>query len=145
MLVPGANLAKLAFKVIARATVDYYKFTSRTLNSVGLYVSVYDTATPIRGSWQPVPRNLYEQLGLDLNKNYAMFYTTTDVRDVNRDVAGDKIHYQGRIWQVLSANDWIGQDGWTGVLSIDVGPIPAPPPPPEEPEEPEPEPEPETP
>jgi hypothetical protein len=120
MNVPGANLLALALSIITPQTVQYYAFTARTTNAAGLRVADFAEAVDIQGSFQPVPRDLYHELGLDLNKNYAMFYSVTLIRDVTRDRTGDQLGFNSKRWQVLSANDWHAVDGWNGVLCVEV-------------------------
>src|SRR5574338_686390 len=119
--VPGMNLLNMALTVIQQQTVSYYKYTSRALNAVGQYVTTYATATNIVGSWQPVPKHLYPIYNLDLQKSYYTFYTSNNVIDVNRDVAGDQIVFKGRRYQVESNNDWYNLDGWKRMLCVDIG------------------------
>jgi hypothetical protein len=119
--VPGSNLLNTAMGVIAKQTVVWHQFIERTVDDYGIDVSKYAAAKTIRGSWQPVPRRLYQTLGLDFNKIYVTFYASKDILDVQRDVAGDQVTFCGMRYQVLQANDWNDVDGWTAVLLIQVG------------------------
>jgi len=120
-MIPGSNILNMALTLIAKQLVAYFPFNSRVLNSVGQNVTAYSSPFPLAGSLQAVPRQLYQQFGLDLQKNYVTFYTSSNLLDVNRDVSGDQLIYAGRRYQVESANDWFAQDGWKGVLCIDTG------------------------
>lgn len=124
VFVPGMNLLNMALTVIQQQTVSYYQYTTRVLNSVGQYQTTYAAARDIVGSWQPVPRNLYPIYNLDLQKSYFTFYTSNNVIDVTRDVSGDQIVYKGRRFQVESNNDWYQEDGWKGMLCVDIGAYP---------------------
>lgn len=115
-MIPGSNLLNMALSVIASQAVDYYKFLSRSVNSIGMDVAVYDDPVEILGSFQVVPRNLYEKYGLDFNKFYATFYTSSDIIDVQRNVSGDQIQFNNARWQCESSNDWYAVDGWKGML-----------------------------
>jgi hypothetical protein len=119
-MIPGANLLRMALTAIAPQTVEYYAYTSRTLNAVGMYVTTFAEPVDVQGSFQPVPRALYQQLGLDFTKNYAMFYATQQLGDVTRDRTGDQLAFNGKRWQIEAANDWHAVDGWNGVLCIEV-------------------------
>lgn len=121
VFVPGMNLLNMALTVIQQQTVSYYQYDTRTLNTVGQYVTTYLPEVDIVGSWQPVPRKLYPVYNLDLQKDYFTFYTSNDVLDVGRDVSGDQIVYKGRRYQVESDNDWYKEDGWKGMLCVDIG------------------------
>ena len=121
-MIPGQNLLNMALTVIARQTLRYYRDAGRTLNSVGQDVTEYYPGVNMVGSWQPVPRKLYEVYGLDLQKDYFTFYTSNDVLDVQRDVSGDQISFNGQLYQCESNNDWFHLDGWKGILCVHVGP-----------------------
>ncbi len=120
-MIPGANILNMALTIIAKQTVQYYAYASRSLNVVGQEVTVYADVVNMVGSWQPVPRKLYMQYGLDLQKDYFTFYTSNDVLDVTRDVSGDQIAFMGKRFQVESNNDWFQLDGWKGVLCCNLG------------------------
>lgn len=120
-MIPGQNLLNMALSVIARQTITYYRATGRTLNDVGQDITAYASPVSIVGSLQPVPRQLYEQLGLDLQKSYYTFYTSNNIEDVGRDVSGDQFVFNGQRYQVESDNDWYAQDGWKGVLCVLIG------------------------
>jgi|SRR5690242_10757908 len=120
-MIPGSNLLNIALRVIARQTVIYYKDRSRSQNSVGQDVTSYAGGVPIVGSFQPVPRQLYEKYGLDLQKDYYTFYTSNNVLDVSRNVSGDQIGFKGERFQCESSNDWFPMDGWVGVLCVKIG------------------------
>ncbi len=119
-MIPGANLLKTALSVIASQSVEYYAFTTRALNSIGNYVPVYADPIILRGSFQPVARNLYQAYGLDFQKTYYTFYSSVDVLDIIRDTSSDKLGFNGEIYQVESSNDWFAVDGWTGVLAVRI-------------------------
>lgn len=120
-MIPGSNLLNRALKLIAKQTVTYYKALDRELNDIGQDVTEYDDSISIVGSLQPVPRALYDQLGLDLQKSYYTFYTSNNVLDVARNISGDQFVFNNQRYQVESNNDWYAQDGWKGVLCVLIG------------------------
>lgn len=120
-MIPGANILNMALTIIAKQTVIYYKYLSRSVNAVGQNVTLYDLPMNVVGSWQPVPRNLYMVYGLDLQKEYFTFYTSNDLLDIQRDVSGDQLVFGGQRYQVESNNDWYQLDGWKGVLCVRIG------------------------
>lgn len=120
--IPGSNILNMAFGLIARTTVTYYKYASRTLNAVGQDITTYDAPVQIAGSWQAVPRKLYAEMNLDLQKSYFTFYISSGILEVDRDVSGDQIGFNGRRYQVQSTTDWLNIDGWRGgIMCVDVG------------------------
>jgi len=120
-VIPGSNILNMALTLIAKQVVQYYQYVSRTPNAVGQDVTTYASAVTMYGSFQAVPRQLYESYGLDLQKEYSTFYTSNDLLDVERNVSGDQLTYNGKRYQVESNNDWYAQDGWKGVLVVATG------------------------
>lgn len=116
MSVPGSNLLRKALTIIAKQAVLYYQVDSRILNDVGQYVTTYLPQVTIYGSFQPMPKNMYEQFGLDLQKTYSIFYTLNNIIDIQRDVSNDQIRFNNDLYQCESNNEWYAQDGWKGVL-----------------------------
>lgn len=121
MDIPGQNLLGMASQLIIFQTLIYYKFIGRTLNSVGQDITEYELGIAIQGSFQPIPRKLYPILGLDLQKQYYNFYSSTNIFDIDRDISGDQFGFNGQRFQVVSDTDWFIQDGWKGVLLVHIG------------------------
>lgn len=124
MAIPGSNLLNIALRVIAKQQFSYYAYTSRALQSNGQWLASYAAPVTISGSVQPVPRSLFQNLGLNFQRNYMNFYTPNNIFDVDRDVAGDQFVFQGKYFQVLSKTAWFGVDGWDAVLAVQI-PTPA--------------------
>jgi hypothetical protein len=120
-MIPGQNLLNMAFRIIAKETVIYYKAIGRTLNAIGQDVTEYAEGIILTGSFQPVPRKVYELYGLDLQKSYYTFYASKDIFDISRDVSGDQIAFNSQRFQCESNNDWFAIDGWKGVLCVFIG------------------------
>lgn len=121
MPIPGQNLLNMALTVIAKQPMRYYRALGRTLNSVGQDITQYAPVQTIYGSWQPVPRRLYEQFGLDLQKDYFILYTSNNVIDITRDVSGDQLAFDGQRYQCESNTEWFHLDGWNGILCVHLG------------------------
>lgn len=118
--VPGSNLLKKAFKVISKDTFIYRQFDSRDTNSIGIDVPAYKPDVTLKGSIQAVPRRLYQQHGLDWKKHYITIYSSDTIEGVNRDTSGDRVIFDGKLFQVLDETDWTPIDGWDGVMCIEV-------------------------
>ena len=119
--IPGQNILNMALTVIARQAITYYQYSGRAQNSVGQDMTIYNQPITIVGSFQPVPRNLYQQYGLDFQKDYFTFYTSNNVIDVGRDVSGDQIAFNGQRFQCESDVAWFQMDGWVGVICVHIG------------------------
>lgn len=120
MTIPGSNLLNAAHRVIKRQSAEYLRSTGRSKNLQGHWVTQYSDPVTIRGSVQAVPRTLYQTLGLDLQKNYIMIYSTMSIKDVGRGESPDRVRYNGNLFTAVSANDWIPIDGWAGVMFVQV-------------------------
>jgi len=120
MNIPGANLLSLASRVLNFQTLGHRAFQSRTLNAAGDYVSNFAASVDIQGSMQPVNRKLYQELGLNLAKNYSMLYTSAPVLATTRDREGDLVTFAGRTWQCESDQSWASVDGFTKMLCVEV-------------------------
>lgn len=119
-MIPGANLLTMAMGPIGAQTLQHEAFISRTVNSIGNFVSTYAAPVTITGSMQPVNRKLYQQLGLNLSKNYSTLYTQADVRVTDRDREGDRVSFGGKVWQAESDMDWRLVDGWRKILCVQI-------------------------
>lgn len=122
MRVPGSNVLHKAFTAIAKETLLYYKAAGRTQNAVGQYITQYDPAVTIYGSFQPVPKLKYAYMGLDLQKSYFALYVSKNVIDLIRDASADQVAFGGRRYQVQSNVEWYGVDGWVECICVDIGP-----------------------
>ncbi len=73
-MIPGANILTTALSIIAKQSFSYYQFQSRTPNAIGQDVATYAEPITLTGSVQPVPRTLYQDYGLDFQRNYINVY-----------------------------------------------------------------------
>ena len=120
MNIPGANLLSIASRVIRFETLGHRAFVSRSANSAGDFVSTFAESVDIQGSMQPIERKLYQQLGLNLSKNYATLYTSAALKATDRDREGDLITFAGKTWQCESDQNWAAMDGFTKMLCVEV-------------------------
>lgn len=122
MSVPGDNLLLDALDLIASQTVIYERFNAAAVNAAGIAVPAYDAPVTVTlGSFQAVSKERYQYLGLDLQKDYALWYVPASVVGTERDSKGDRVTYNGRLWQLESTTNWFGQDGWMQVQCVDIG------------------------
>lgn len=120
-MIPGSNILDLALSVINSQVVQYFRFVSRTLNANKLWEIAYESPILIEGSLQPVPKQLYAEYGLDLEKTYYTFYSSNNILPVMRDVSGDQLIFNNQLFQCEATNDWFAIDGWVGVLCVRLG------------------------
>ena len=123
-MIPGSNILNMALSVIAKTSFNYYAFSSRFKQPNGVYLPTYAPPVALQGSVQPVPRELYQEYGLDFNKYYQNVFVSQNVVDVARDVSGDMVQIQGQMYQCESITPWYGIDGWVQILVVKVQNIP---------------------
>lgn len=110
----------MAVSVVGKQSFTYLKFLSRSENGIGLDVPIYAAPITISGQIQAVPRNLFQQYGLDFQKTYLTFFVSKDILDIERDVSGDQIIFNSNTYQCLSETDWFNINGWKGVLTVKI-------------------------
>lgn len=120
MTVPGSNLLNMALSLIGPQPVAWAAFSGMTTNAAGIDVPTWAAAVTVYGSFQPASNTLLQTLGLDWNKNYAIFYASQAFTEPDRDMSGDRLTYAGKTYQVESGSKWFTQDGWEGVLCVEV-------------------------
>lgn len=119
-MIPGGNLLNLAMSVIAKQQLSYIAYTGRSVAVNGDYVDTFAAPVTVYGSIQPVKRSLYDQMGLDFQKNFHNIFISLDVKDVRRATASDRFSYKGITFQVLSNEPWFNMDGWDQTLCVEV-------------------------
>jgi len=120
-MIPGGNLLNQAFALIGQNAFDYYKYTGRTVNTIGLYESAFDLPVTLSGSIQAVSRSVYQNLGLDFQKQYITIFVSSNVIDMARGRSGDEIAWNGRRYQLANEMNWYEVDGWTSFMAVEIG------------------------
>ena len=116
MAVPSSNILSQALTALRCSIIQYFAANGRTTNDVGQWLTTYNQPLTVYGSFQPVPKRLYEQYGLDFAKSYYIFYSLERVIDIKRDVSNDQILYEGERFQCESNTGWFRADSWDAVL-----------------------------
>ena len=121
MATPGSNILNKATRLIARQTLNYYKFNGRAANQAFQDVATFEAPVVIRGSFQPVARDKFMQNGLDFDRSYFNLFVPANVIGLGRDRSGDQLTFNGRRYQCETITPWFAIDGWNEVLCIDIG------------------------
>lgn len=122
-MIPGIKLLNIALGAIASQTLQWYKFAGNTTNDLGQDIPSYDAPVTIIGSFQPVDARAINEMGLNTAKQYRNLYTSNPLEMVKRETSPDYAVFMGRKYEVAGDADWYAQDGWKGILFVDVGPV----------------------
>ena len=114
-----SNLLNKALNIIPAENYQFIKFKSEEVNSFGVKVPTYEAPITIRGSVQSPENSLYQQLGLSLDKNYKIFYGSTDIKGNEAQTQPDKFIYNGKTFETVKNANWFIYDGWCGVLAVE--------------------------
>jgi hypothetical protein len=119
-MIPGSNILQMALGLVGAQTVGLRVFQGETQNAAGFNVPTWADPVDIAGSFQPVSADMMQTLGLDMTKNYAVFYASANFNEVRRGATGDLLEYGGKTYQIESTTKWFTQDGWDGALCVEV-------------------------
>lgn len=114
------NLYSQATKIIPKQSAQLLKWLSRVDNGRGQYIDTYDSPVTFTGSFQSIPRELFDKMGLDYKKKYFMVYTDTKISGLDRDRSGDRVIYQGSTFKAEKEGGWKPVDGWSGVMLVEI-------------------------
>ncbi|WP_265498484.1 phage collar protein [Providencia rustigianii] len=115
------NLHRIASRYIPQQKALWFRFKSRETDELGHDKNQYHDPVEIRGSWQAVDTQDAQSMGFDSNQVYRRFYTSHDIKGIQRGASPDYIVINGKKYDVMGDADWYEQDGWKSVICIEVG------------------------
>lgn len=114
------NLLKKALRLIPPEKFEYLKFEGQAVNDFGIEIPQYASPISLKGSVQSPENSLYQQMGLDLDKNYKIFYAVQSIKGNEAEPQPDRFIYDNRTYEVVKNSDWFNYDGWCGVLAVEL-------------------------
>ncbi|WP_272537744.1 MULTISPECIES: hypothetical protein [unclassified Providencia] len=115
------NLHRIASRYISQQTALWFRFKNREPDERGHDQNQYHEPVEIRGSWQAVDTQDAQSMGFDSSSIYRRFYTTHDIKAIQRGTSPDYLVFNGKKYDVMGDADWYEQDGWKSVICIEVG------------------------
>ncbi|MBS0917681.1 phage collar protein [Providencia rettgeri] len=115
------NLHRIASRYIPQQKALWFRFKGRTPDERGHDQNQYYEPVDIRGSWQAVDTQDAQSMGFDSNQVYRRFYTSHDIKGIQRGTSPDYLVFNGKKYDVMGDADWYEQDGWKSVICIEVG------------------------
>lgn len=122
MMNPGSNLLQQALTMIQPQEFSHYKALRRVKNAQHREAVVYAPVAYIWGSPQPMSSARAAMNGLDATKDYSTFYASQSFASASKDGPADIIYHGGKWFQVVAVVSWLVQDGWDGVVAVELGP-----------------------
>lgn len=98
----------------------FYKWINTKVDSIGRDIPEFAPPKPTTGSIQAVSNKMYEQLGLDLNKNYKIVYSSELIQSIAEEIQPDRIVYNNRTFEVVENKNWYETNGYTKVLMVEL-------------------------
>jgi hypothetical protein len=114
----SGNLLAQALSNLPKQTVMWYANPKTVTQANGLDLTTFDPPAPVLGSWQPIARKDYQALGLDMQKQFAMFYTTAPIVVDSRGVNGEQVTFGNQRYATYGADVY----GWDGIMFQAIGP-----------------------
>ena len=117
------NLLVEALEMIGHVSVRWFRYAGQVTGDDGINTTSYDHPIDIMdGIVLPVNKQNYEQFGFDLEKLYVRWYLPSGclVTDLDRNVSGDIIEFNGGRWQLIGSTDW-SLNGWKMLNAVRIG------------------------
>lgn len=99
---------------------QFLKYARTTIDDMGRAVPEFDEPVSYTGSIQAVPNRLYEQLGLDLDKNYKTVFCPQLMRSLAEEIQPDRIVYENRTFEIVENKNWYETNGYTRALMVEL-------------------------
>lgn len=112
------NLLIEASSVIPFEEFEYIEFDDNVINEMGIKQPTYKEPIKLKGSIQPINSNLYQQLNLDLQKEYYTVWTTQKINTTIDKEYNDMIKYNDNIYTVVKITNWDNYNKWTEITAV---------------------------
>lgn len=99
---------------------EFYQFQGSTLDDLGRDIPQYLDPINLKGSIQAVPNKMYEQLGLDLDKNYITVFCPQLIQSLAQNSQPDRIIWNNRTFEAIETKDWTNLNGYTKALFVEI-------------------------
>lgn len=98
----------------------FLKYKGTTIDMMGRDVPEFAEPITHTGSIQPVSNKMYEQMGLDLDKNYKTVFCSALMQSIAENIQPDRIIYDGRTFELVENKNWYETNGYTKVLMVEL-------------------------
>jgi hypothetical protein len=119
------NLFEKAMGVLPSVTFEYRHFVGSVKNDMRVLVPSYADGdneegwVACRGMVQPVQQSAYKDLGLDKSKRNVNAWGSIPLKTVTNQEQPDQIRHEGRVYNIVSVNEWNSYNGWANVTCVE--------------------------
>lgn len=114
------NLLEVALGILPKQPVKYLKYLGNEINELGVSRPNFADAIELMGSVQVPELSLYQDLGLNLEKNYRKIYVSADIRGNEKQPMPDRFVFANSTWEVVKNSPWYEYNSWCGVLVVEI-------------------------
>ena len=119
-LLPIAMQATAILGCNKKFTYIEYSDSETTINDLGFEIPVMKFQAEYTGSVQAVQNKMYEQMGLDLSKNYKLVYCPQLIKSLSEKDHTGKILYNDSVWEVIENQNWWETNGFTKFIMVEI-------------------------
>ena len=101
-------------------TFEYCDYIGTTTNEIGNEILIPAEPVQYTGSIQPVSNKMYEQFGLDLQKNYKVVYCPQLLHSIAEKEVTGKIVYNGGTYDIIENKNWWETNGYTRCVICEI-------------------------
>lgn len=98
----------------------YFQYNGTTTDAMGRDIPDYLDPITLGASVQAVSNKTYQELGLDLNKNYKTIWAEHPLFSIAERKQPDKIVYDNLIFQIVENRKWSETNGYTRALIVQI-------------------------
>lgn len=114
------NLLEAALEILPKQSFKYLKYLGNQINELGVSRPIYADAIELTGSIQIPELSIYQDMGLDLEKNYRNIYVSADIRGNEKQPLPDRFIFSNSVWEVVKNSPWYEFNCWCGVLVVEI-------------------------
>lgn len=118
------NLLPVAMRATAilgcNKEFQFLKYLKTVIDDMGRDVPEFEEPVTYIGSIQAVSNKMYQQLGLDLNKNYKSILCPQLMESMAEQIQPDRVVFDNRTYEIIENKNWYNTNGWTRILVVEL-------------------------
>lgn len=115
------NILPAVLTLIPKTPVQYRFALESSDNEFGQVVAGYGEWIDAVGIVQPAEKSMRHSEGIEITPGRVQVWICgTNLHATDGQSAPDQICYEGKIYNVISVNEWYAYDGWTNCICQEV-------------------------